>query len=90
MAPSIYSRAPIGGYRAELFTQGNGIAASVEDTDGVIDLAGSLTVNSDRTYQFLGQLAPKPETDDGLRNQLRFLGSPNDRGQYELRLEGQL
>ena len=90
MASTIYRRGPIGGYRAELFTQGDGIAASVEDTDGVIDLAGSLTVSRDRSYQFLGQLAPKPETDEALRNQMRFLGSPNERGQYELRLEGQL
>ena len=27
---------------------------------------------------------------DKLRRQLRFLGSPNDRGQHDIRLEGQL
>lgn len=90
LAPMIYSRGSIGGYRAEFFTQGDGVAASLEDTDGIIDIAGSLVVGADRSYQFLGQLAPKPETTEGLRNQMRFLGSPNDRGQYELRLEGQL
>lgn len=90
LAPTIYSRAPIGGYRAEFFTQENGIAASVEDTDGVIDVAGSLTVNSDRSYVFLAAIAPKAGADEGIRNQMRFLGSPNERGQYELRLEGVL
>ena len=90
LAPTIYSRAPIGGYRAEFFTQENGIAASVEDTDGIIDVAGSLTVNNDRSYVFLAAIAPKAGADEGIRNQMRFLGSPNERGQYEMRLEGVL
>lgn len=90
LAPRIYPRAAIGGYRAEFFTQDTGIAASVEDTDGVIDMAGSLTVNDDRSYVFLAAIAPKPGADEGLRNQMRFLGTPDERGQYELRLEGQL
>jgi len=82
--------APIGGFRAEFFTQQDGIVASVQDTDGILDLAGSLKLTSDRNYTFLGQLAAKPETPAQLREQMRFLGSPNERGQYELRLEGQL
>ncbi len=90
LAPTIYARSAIGGYRAEFFTQENGIAASVEDTDGIIDVAGSLTVNSDRSYVFLAAIAPKPGADEGIRNQMRFLGSPNERGQYEMRLEGVL
>lgn len=81
---------PIGGFRAEFFTQQDGVGASVEDTDGIFDLAGSLKLTSDRNYTFLGQLAPKPETPAQVREQMRFLGSPNERGQYELRLEGQL
>ena len=43
-APLVYEAAPIGGYAAEFFTREDGIAASVEDTDGVLDIAGSLTV----------------------------------------------
>ena len=83
-------RSSIGGYRAELLSQESAIVASVEDTDGVIDLAGSLTLSKDGSYQFLAQLAPKPEASASLRRQLQFLGSANDRGQHELRLEGQL
>ena len=37
--------APIGGYRMEFFTNENGVTASVEDTNGAFDLAGSLTVS---------------------------------------------
>lgn len=80
----------IGAYRAEFFTQQEGIVASVEDSDGAVDLAGRLSIRPDRSYEFLGQLAPKPETPASLREQMRFLGTANARGQYELRLEGQL
>lgn len=82
------SAASIGGYRAEFFTQNNGIVASVEDTDGVLDLAGSLQLNADKTYAFLGQVVAKPNAPDSLKNQLRYLPPANDRGQQELRLEG--
>ena len=86
----LVSRSPIGGFRAEVFTREQGIAGSVEDTDGLIDLAGSIELSPSRAYTFLGQVAPKDETPNNIRQQMRFLGSPNERGQYELRLEGQL
>ena len=89
IAPLIH-RSPVGGFRAEFFTQESGVMASVEDTDAIVDLAGSLSVSADRTYRFLAQVAPKSTTPEDLREQMRFLGTPNERGQYELRLEGQL
>ena len=89
VAPMIH-RGSIGGYRAEFFTQNTGVVASVEDTDGVVDIAGSLEITADRSYQFLGQLAPKATTPSKLQSQMRFLGTANERGQYELRLEGKL
>jgi general secretion pathway protein N len=84
------SATPVGDYRAEFVTQEDGVTASVEDTDGVVDLAGNLQITDDRSYQFLGQIAPKSNTPPALRQQLQFLGSANDRGQHELRFEGQL
>ncbi|MDH3747614.1 MAG: type II secretion system protein N [Gammaproteobacteria bacterium] len=81
---------PIGGFKAEFFTQQDGVVASVEDTEAAIDLAGRLLLSEDRSYEFLGQLAPKPDTPAQLKNQLQFLGSADERGQYELRLEGVL
>ena len=80
----------IGGYRAEFFTDDDAVVASIEDVDGVFDLAGSLTVGSDRSYQFIGKVAATDATSEKLRRQLRFLGSANDRGQHDVRLEGQL
>jgi general secretion pathway protein N len=86
----LVDQSPLGGFHAEFFTQEDGIVASIEDVESVIELAGSLTLTNDRKYQFLGQVAAKADTPPQLRQQLRFLGSANDRGQYELRLEGQL
>lgn len=80
----------IGGYRAEFFTEDNAVIASIEDVDGAFDLAGSLTVSADRNYLFTGKVAATDRTSEKLRGQLRFLGSPNDRGQHDIRLEGQL
>ena len=89
VAPLVH-RASIGGYRAEFFTQEAGVMASVEDTDGVVDLAGSLQISTDRSYQFIAQLAAKSNTPANVRQQMQFLGSANERGQHELRLEGEL
>ncbi len=84
------AREPIGGYRIEFFSQEGGIAASVEDTDGVVDIAGSLLVNADRSYQFLAQVVAKPEAPQRLKTQMQYLPPANDRGQQELRIEGSL
>lgn len=89
LAPAVY-RASIGGYRAEFSTVDDEVVASVEDTDGVFYIAGDVRVAADRSYGFVALLAPKPNTPRELQDQLRFLGSANDRGQYELRLEGKL
>ena len=83
-------RPVLGAYRAEFMTTESGIVASVEDTTAVFDLAGSFTISPDRSFLFLGQIGATAETPDKLRNQLRFLGSPNDRGQHEIRFEGSI
>jgi general secretion pathway protein N len=89
VAPQL-SRDSIGGYRAEFFTQNDSISASVEDTDGVVDLAGSLQVDGDGSYTFLGQVVAKSQTPATLQRQMQYLGSANERGQRELRIEGSL
>lgn len=83
-------REPIGGFRAEFFSQESGVTASIEDTAAVIDLAGSLQLTRDGKYQFVAQVSALDSTPPAVREQLKFLGSPNERGQHELRLEGQL
>lgn len=84
----IIGRSSLGAYRADFRSQNNGVVASIEDTDAVVDLAGSLQIRLDRSFQFLAQVVVKPETPESVRQQLRFLPPPNERGQQELRLEG--
>lgn len=81
---------PLGGFKAEFFSQETGITASLEDTNAVLDLAGSLQISPDGTYQLLAHLTATSDTPAPVRQQLQFLGSANDRGQHELRLEGKL
>ena len=83
------ARDSIGSYRADFNTQNNGIVASIEDTDGILDLAGSLQIRTDRTYQFLAQVILTSKTPAAVRQQIQRLPPPNARGQYELREEGQ-
>lgn len=84
----VLGNSPLGGYRADFFTQSNGIIASVEDTDGVVDLAGRLEINPDKTYSFLGQIVPKSNTPDTLLQRIRYLPEGDRPGQRELRLDG--
>lgn len=86
----LVSRDPLGGFKAEFFSQESGIAASIEDTNAVLDVAGSLQLAADGTYQLLAHLTATGDTPAPVREQLQFLGAANDRGQHELRLEGQL
>ena len=81
-------RDSLGGYRVEFFTQNNGVSASIEDTDGVVDLAGSLQIKTDRTYSFVGQIVAKPQTPASILQQMKFLPPADARGQHEVRLEG--
>jgi len=82
------SRASLGGYRAVFFTQNNAIVASVEDTDGVVDLAGKLQVEFDGSYAFLGKVKAKSNTPESITQQLKYLPPADASGQHELRLEG--
>lgn len=81
---------PIGDFRAELVTTDDGVAGSVEDIAGMLDIAGALQISKDRSYSLSGLVAPTATTPETVLNQLRFLGSANERGQREFRFEGQL
>lgn len=83
-------RESLGAYSAEFRTQNNGIVALIEDADGIVDLAGSLQVRTDRSFKFLGQVIVTAKTPQSVRQQLKFLPPANERGQQEIRLEGVL
>lgn len=84
----LLARASLGGFRIDFFTQGDHVVASVEDTDGVVDLAGSLQVNRDKSYSFRGVVIAKSNTPDGLRQRIQYLPQTDQPGQHELALDG--
>lgn len=84
------SASRLGDFTADFQTNDDVVVGSVEDLSGVLDVAGTIRLNRDRSYQFAGLVAPTPMTPPSVVNQLRFLGSANERGQHEFRFEGQL
>ena len=84
------SSSRIGDFRADFQTSDARITGSVEDVSGVLDVSGTISLHPDRSYSFIGQVAPTPLTPPSIVHQLQFLGSANDRGQHEFRFEGQL
>lgn len=84
------SASRIGDFRADFRTEAGAITARVVDINGVLEVDGSITLNQDRSFAFLGLVAATAATPTSIRDQLRFLGSANARGQHEFRFEGQL
>ena len=84
----LLARASLGGFRIDFFTQNDHVIASVEDTDGVIDLAGSLQINRDKSYSFRGLVVSKPNTPESLRQRIQYLPQTDQPGQHELALDG--
>jgi general secretion pathway protein N len=88
LAPNI-SPLVIGNYQADFSSNADGITGSVEDLGGVLDVAGVISIGRDRSYSFVGKVAALPDAPRGLADQLRLLGSADDRGQRDFRIEGQ-
>jgi general secretion pathway protein N len=81
---------PVGSYRAEFQTTDDGITGSVEDTGGVLEVAGTLRLAPDRSYALIGRVGARGDAPSSVTEQLRFLGSPDARGLREFRFEGSL
>lgn len=84
------SAGAIGDYRAEFTTADNRITAIVEDVSGVLDVSGVITINADRSYSFVGEVAALPGAPPSIEQQLRYLGTADERGQRPFRFEGQM
>lgn len=80
----------LGDYRGEFRTDDSGITGSVDDVAGILDVAGVVTIARDRSYTLVGEVAARPDAPPSVEQQLRFLGSPNERGLRPFRFEGQL
>ncbi|MEX2125748.1 MAG: type II secretion system protein N [Woeseia sp.] len=84
------SPAALGDYRAVLQTTDAAISGVVEDVSGVLDISGTLVLDRDRKYSFVGKIAANANAPDTILEQLRFLGSPDQQGRREFRFEGSL
>ncbi len=84
----LVTRGSLGGYRAEFFTQDDGIVASIEDTNGVVDLAGSLRIGRDKSYEFLGHVVPRNNTPSDVAQRVRLLPRADRPDQHVLQFGG--
>lgn len=86
----VLSASQIGDFRADFQSSGEQITGVVQDISGVLDVEGTITLSPDRSYAFVGEVAPTPETPPSILNQLQFLGSADARGRRMFRFEGRL
>lgn len=84
------SASVLGDYRAVFQSGGDSVSGSVEDVSGDLDISGVITINRDRSYSLVGEVAALPGAPPSIEQQLRFLGSADDRGMRQFRFEGQL
>jgi len=88
-APAL-SAGVLGDFAAQFQTTDGVIAGSVDDLRGALDVTGTITISPDRTYSLVGDVAARPGAPPSIEQQLRFLGSPDERGFRPFRFEGQL
>ena len=88
-APAL-SAATLGDYQAQFVTNDGAISGTVEDLSGVLDVIGTIAISPDRSYSLVGDVAARPGAPPSVEEQLRFLGSADDRGFRQFRFEGQL
>lgn len=87
--PSL-SAGDLGDFRADFQTVDGVVTGTVDDVSGVLDVAGVIRLAPDRTYSLVGDVAARPAAPPSVEQQLRFLGSPDERGMRPFRFEGSL
>lgn len=86
----LLSASVIGDYRADFTTVNGVVTGNVTDVAGVLDVAGVVTINPDRSYSLIGEVAALPGAPPSIEQQLQFLGSADARGMRPFRFEGRL
>lgn len=80
----------LGDFRANFVTTQEGVVGSVEDLSGVLEVDGTIRIASDRSYTLVGEVAARRDAPPSIEQQLRFLGTPDERGMRPFRFDGQL
>ena len=85
------SASQLGDFRADMQTVDDNIVGQLDDVSGALDVdAASIVVRPDGSYSLIGNVAAKPGAPPSIEQQLRFLGSPDERGMRPFRFEGRL
>jgi general secretion pathway protein N len=84
------SAAVLGDFRVDFQTVDGTVTGTVDDLSGVLDVAGVITLAADSSYSLIGEVAARPSAPPSIEQQLRFLGSPDERGFRPFRFEGSL
>lgn len=84
------SATALGDYRAQLQTRDGAIAGTFEDISGEMDVSGNLVLERDGAFSLVGTVAAGPNAPAAIHDELRYLGSPDNQGRREFRLEGTL
>jgi hypothetical protein len=84
------SAGAIGDFRADFQTTDGAVTGVIDDVSGVLDIAGTISLSGDRSYSLVGDVASRPGAPPSIEQQLRFLGSPDERGYRQFRFEGSL
>ena len=80
----------LGDFRADFQTVDGTVTGTVDDVAGVLDVDGVISLAPDRSYSLVGEVAARPSAPPSIEQQLRFLGSPDQRGMRPFRFEGSL
>ena len=80
----------LGNFHADITTSEAGIVAAVTDAEASITLNGNIVLSPNRDYQFIGNIGATGATPPAMRQNLRFLGTPDENGQHAFRFEGSL
>ena len=80
----------LGNFSANFRTNNNSIQGEFKDLSGVLQVKGLLSILSNRSYSLAGRVAARRGATPSIEQQLRLLGSPDEDGLREFRLEGRL
>ncbi len=70
--------------------EGGGIAGTLSDSGGPLELSATFTLSSEGAYQLEGQVKPRESAAKALRDSLVMLGKSDSQGDYPLRFSGGL
>ena len=81
----------VGSYRVtfdDAQQQPGRVVGQLRDTDGPMQVAGTITIGADRSYVIDGLVAARPTAPPSMVNQLRYLGTPDVQGRRPFSLAG--